>query len=271
MARSERHAIIITGVVDGVGGGGGAQMQGKTSWTGSFHLAVWRETGADGTGPVQTNTLRVEIPDQRQDQLDKWARIFPARTLVRFAIREPVRDVNGCAFAELKQPLPRAEDAELLAAADPILNPPPIIDPQFGTFTADTAFPQWFKQSREWLGRSVNISLELDFAGPPGPDVAQQALATMRGVWDKQEDWDTRIRTAIAEEYYDVWLDNWRKDDEPAIDRDTFKARFALENLSFAPDGSFTYTFSDDDLFWGHAMMVDYIPESDEFHVAMCG
>ena len=271
MAEGEQDAIIITGVVDGVGGGGGSQARGETGWTSSFHLVAWRASGPDGTGPVRTDTLRITIPDQRQEELSRWKDVFPPRTLVRFAIRAPVREVNGRAVAELRTPLPRTEDAELRAAADPILNPPPILDPTFGTFTADTQFPDWFKQRREWLEREVGVTLNLDYAGPPGPDAAQQALATMRGVWDKRADWDARIREAIAAKYYPIWRDNWRGEDEPVIDREAFKARFILDDLSFAPDGSFSIIYRDDDLFWGHAMSVDYLPETDTIGVSLFG
>lgn len=271
MAQADKDAIIITGVVDGVGGGGGVQMQGQPTWTSSVHLVAWRESGPQGEGPVRTEQLRIEIPDQRQDQLEKWGAVFPARSLVRFAIRAPVREVNGRAFAELRAPLPRAEDAELLAAADAILNPPPITDPDFGTFTSDTTFPQWFKQKREWQGRAVNVTLMLDYAGPPEPDAPQQALATLRGVWEKREEWDARMREAIAEGYYQNWLDNWRDENEPVISREAFKARFVLDDLSFAPDGSFSITYGDDDLFWGHGMSVSYDPQTDALHAEMFG
>ncbi len=267
MAQADEEATIVTGVVDGVGGGGGFQEQGQKRWTSSVNLVAWRE----GEGPIRTDTLRVEIPDQREGDLAKWAAVFPPRMLVRIAIRESVREENDRALAVLRAPLPRVEDPALLAAADPILNPPPIVDPQFGTFTSDPSFPQWFKQKRDWLGREVNVTLELDYAGPPGPDAPQQALATLHGVWDRREEWDTRIREAIAEEYYEVWLDNWRDENAPLIDRDTFKARFVLDDLSFAPDGSFNIMFGDDDLFWGHGMSVSYDPQTDALHAEMFG
>lgn len=272
MAQADKDAIVITGVVDGAGGGGGFQVQDQPTWTSSVHLVAWRESGPQGEGPVRTEQLRIEIPDQRQDQLEKWGTIFPARGLVRFTIRAPVRHVNGRAFAELRAPMTRAEDAELLAAADSILNPPPFVDPQFGTFTSsDRTFPDWFTQKREWLGRDVEVKLTLDYAGIPSPDSPQQALATMRAVWDKREKWDARIREEMAEQYYQIWLDNWRGENERVISREAFKARFVLDDLSFAPDGSFSIIYLDDALFWGHRMVVDYLPETDELAVSMFG
>lgn len=267
MAQADKDAIVITGVVDGIGGGGGVKSRGETTWTSSVDLIAWREGG----GPIRTDTLRVEIPEQREGDLAKWGSVFPARKLVRLAIRDAVREENGRAVATLRAPLPAIEDAALIAAADPLLNPPPIIDPQFGTFTSDPQFPQWFKQTREWQGREVSVTLTLDHAGPPGPDAPQQALSTMRGVWEKREEWDARMREAIAAAYYEVWLDNWRDENVPVIDRETFKARFVLDDLSFAPDGSFNIMFGDGDLFWGHGMSVSYDPQADALYAEMFG
>lgn len=267
MAQADGEAIIVTGVVDALGGGGGFKDQGQTSWTSSVHFVAWRE----GDGPVRTDTLRVEIPDQRQSDLEKWSDVFPPRTLVRVAIRAPVREENGRAKAVLRAPLPRVEDAALLAAADPLLNPPPLTDPAFGTFTSDPQFPQWFRQKREWLGREIAVVLTLDYAGPPGPDAGAQALARLHAVWDAREAWDARVREAIATDYYEVWTDNWREDGQAQVSREAFKARFTLEEAAFAPDGSFTFTFGDDDLFWGHGMMVSYDPETDALHAEMFG
>jgi hypothetical protein len=267
LAQADGEAIIVTGVVDALGGGGGFKDQGQTSWTSAVQLVAWRE----GDGPVRTDTLRVEIPDQRQSDLAKWGDVFPPRALVRFAIREAVKENNGRALAVLRAPLPRIEDAALVAAADPLLNPPPVRDPAFGTFTSDPQFPQWFRQKRDWLGREIALVLTLDYAGAPGPDAAAQALARLHAVWDAREAWDERVREAIAEDYYEVWAANWRDEGEPLLSREAFKARFTLEEAAFSPDGSFTFTFGDDDLFWGHGMMVSYDPVTDALHAEMFG
>ena len=267
MAQADKDAIIVTGVVDAIGGGGGYQKHGETIWTSSVHFVAWREND----GPIRTDVLRVEIPDQREIVLDTWADVFPPRTLVRFAIREPLREENGRMLAILRAPLPGIDDAALVAAADPLLNPPPLEDPGFGTFTPDQRFPDWLRQRRDWLGREVTVTLQLDYEGPPAADAREHALGHLRSVWERREDWDARLREAIATDYYDIWRDNWRDESEPDIDRETFKTRFLLDDVSVSPGGSLTFTYADGDLFWGHAMAVHYDPETGELHAEMFG
>ena len=267
MAQTDKDAIIITGVVDAVGGGGGSQKRGEKTWTSSVHLVAWRE----GIGPIRTETLRVEIPDQREGTLSKWEAVFPPRTLVRFAIRAPLREQNGRMLAILQAPLPRIADAALIAAADPLLNPPPLDDPEFGIFTPDRQFPDWLRQRRDWLGHEINVTLQLDYEGAPAPDARQRALAHLRKLWEQRAHWDARLRETIVADYYDTWRDNWRYENEPEIDREAFKARFILEDASVSPGGSLTFTFADDDLFWGHAMAVHYDPDTGELYAEMFG
>lgn len=271
MAQADKDAIIVTGVVGAIGGGGGAQMQGEKTWTSSVHLVAWRVSGSDGDGPIRTETLRVEIPDQREGSLSQWEAVFPPRTLVRFAIRDAVREENGRMFAILRAPLPRPDDVALVAAADPLLNPPQLVDPEFGTFTPDRQFPEWLRQRRDWLGRVIDVNLQLDYEGAPAPDARQRALGHLRSLWERRVDWDARVRETIAAAYYDIWHDNWRDESEPEIDRETFKARFILDDVSVSPGGSLTFTFADDNLFWGHAMAVHYDPETGEFYAEMFG
>ena len=271
MAQAGKDATIVTGVVDALGGGGGYQKQGETVWTSSVHLVAWRVSGPDGEGPIRTDTLRVEIPDQREGALAKWEAVFPPRTLVRFAIREPLREENGRMLAILRTPLPRIDDPALIAAADPLLNPSPLDDPEFGAFTPDRQFPEWLRQRRDWLGREIDVILQLDYEGAPGPDARARALAHLRRLWEHRRDWDARARETIAADYYDIWRDNWRDESAPEIDREAFKARFILNEASVSPGGSLTFTFADDDLFWGHGMIVHFDPDTGEIYAEMFG
>ena len=265
-AQADKDAIVITGVVGSIGGGGGALAKDGT-WTGSFNLVVWRQ----GDGPIQQRTLRVEIPNQKDSQLARWASIFPARTLVRFAIEAPVQTGEFLDWAQLRAPLKAKPAPDLLEAADPILNPPGFSDPEFGEFAADTTFPEWLVQQRDWMGQSVRLVLDLETEENGVRADPHKAIETLRTLWNEREAWDARIREAIAKEYYSIWLENWREDAEPMLDREAFKRRFIFDEPSVRADGSFGFYYGDDNLFWGHSMSVSYDPETDELHVTMVG
>ncbi|MEM9310001.1 MAG: DUF2262 domain-containing protein [Pseudomonadota bacterium] len=265
-AQADKDAIIITGVVDSHGGGSGVFGHNGT-WTGSFNLVVWRQDD----GPIQRRTLRVEIPNQKDSQLDRWATIFPARKLVRIAIEAPVETGEFRDLARLRAPLEATPDPDLLAAADPILNPPAFVDLEFGEFTPDTTDPEILVQRRDWLGRRVELMLDLGTEKNGVRADPAEAIETLRAVWTELEAWDARIREAIAKEYYPLWLEEWRQESEPLLDREAFKRRFRLSESIVHAHGSFGFYYEDDDLFGGHAMAVNYDPQADELDVVMVG
>lgn len=268
LAQIDDSAIVISGVVDAIGGGSGLKAQGDESWTGSFHLVAWR---LEGSAKIEERVLRVQIPDQTQQSLKNWEAIFPPRTMVRFSIREPVRPGEYRDLAVLRALLKAKPDPKLEAIAYEILNPAPYTDPIFGVFTPSEYFPEHFERKHQWLGQSVTLSLTLDADGPQTPESAAQCSQHLHALWETREQWDARIRAAIAEEYYETWVNGWRKEHEPVISPQEFASRFTLENVSVSPSGGFSMMFGDDDLFWGHGMSVDYFPEDDSLGVALFG
>ena len=274
-AQEQSTPIIIRGVVDARGPASYIE-QGDTHWRGVAHLVAWRVEGQDGPdgnsdGEVRQHPLRVEMPKMDESNAADFQLGFTKRTLVRFSIRGPIKPGEMHDLAIFGETLALKPDAELRTIADARLNPLPFVDAQFGTFTPDWTFPEWLKQERAWLGRDVTISLTLDVNGPPKADAAKRAVETMRGFWEKREAWDAHMIEAIADEYYDVWLKNWRGEGEPVKSRDAFKQHFKIEELSFYPDGAMSALYSDGDLFAGHGMAVDYDADTDSLYVSLFG
>ena len=259
MAQTDQNETVISGVVGGVGGGGGFLHKDGT-WTSLFHVVAWRLDD----GPVRTDELRVEIPEQQKDDLEKWASVFPPRTLVTFSINRPLSKKHGRTLAILQSPLATVDDKDLLAAADPILNPPDFVDAEFGTFKSDATFPDWFQQKREWLGVDVELTLSAEEGS------LDDAARTLRSVWAEREAWDAKMREAIADQYYDVWLDGWNEG-QPDLTREEFKARFVIGAPAMRSDGTFGFYYGDDDLFWGHSMSVSASLHDDAIDVVMVG
>jgi hypothetical protein len=268
-AQAEGEPIVIRGVIDGLGPAAYRDQNGE-DWTGTFSLIVWREEGADNT-PISEHGLRIEFPGLSEAEIDQWWKGFSARSMVRFTIREPVKPGEFRDFAVMGKSLELKPDPQLRSAAERLLNPPPFVDQQFGTFSPDPTFPAWLSQQREWLGSEVTVTLALDFAGRPEPDAAIKTSEIMRSVWNDRTQWDARLREAIAQQYHATWLENWRDPGEPQLSREVFKSRFKLEGMRFAPDGSITALYADDDLFSGHGMAVSYDPQSDALYAEMFG
>ncbi len=278
-AQEDEETIVLRGVIDGLGTTA-YTVQDSPLWTAAFRLVAWRvedeapeaeqgQTSAD----INTHPLRVEIPNLAEDQLRAWQRSYPPRTLVRLAIRAPIEPGERRAFALWHSALDLASDAdpELVAAAATILNPPPFVDEELGTFTPDETFPTWFQQDRQWLGAPVSITLSLiDGPASANRDHLTGAADTLRALEQTAASWDERMRKAIVDEYYTLWVETWR-DEKPLITREAFGKRFAVEQATLYPDGGFRFYFSDDGLFYGHSLEVSGSIEEGISEVSLVG
>jgi hypothetical protein len=50
--------------------------------------------------------------------------------------------------------------------------------------------------------------------------------------------------------------ESWLDEDEAPVTPEQFRSRLVFQEISVDLDGTFTITFGDDDLFWGHAIHV---------------
>ena len=67
---------------------------------------------------------------------------------------------------------------------------------------------------------------------------------------------EQRISTYISEKLLDLandWLDN---DDQDPITSDVFAKRIMMGELAFRNDGTIEVYYDDDDIFWGHCIIV---------------
>ena len=73
-----------------------------------------------------------------------------------------------------------------------------------------------------------------------------------------QDAWDRDMRTFAARELTELACE-WREsaDEEvPEITEESFAQRLDLTSIAMDPDGSFSAYFDDDDMFFGHCVVV---------------
>lgn len=113
----------------------------------------------------------------------------------------------------------------------------------------------------KWMGKEVHISLDVD--------IEQKASWTrvtnvMKKLVADQEVWDKSLRAMAAQKLTaqaNEWLaDNDQTDRDPKKDpitEDEFARRILLTEFTVSPGERFTAWYEDDDMFWGHVVMVD--------------
>ena len=106
-----------------------------------------------------------------------------------------------------------------------------------------------------WRGEDIDISLEVDSSSE---ETWTAAVAAMKQMVADQDAWDRDMRTFAARELTELACE-WREsaDEEvPEITEESFARRIELRSIAMDADGSFSAYFDDDDMFFGHCVVV---------------
>ena len=135
-------------------------------------------------------------------------------------------------------------------------NPPcPVLkDEELGELSLDKDLDT-FEGGVSWRGEDIDISLEVDSSSE---DTWTAAVRAMKQMMTDQDRWDRDMRAFAARELTELACD-WREsaDEEvPEITEESFAQRIELTSIAMDPDGSFSAYFDDDDMFFGHCVVV---------------
>ena len=112
-----------------------------------------------------------------------------------------------------------------------------------------------FEGGVSWRGEDIDISLEVDSSSE---DTWTAAVRAMKQMMTDQDRWDRDMRAFAARELTELARE-WREsaDEEvPEITEESFAQRLDLTSIAMDPDGSFSAYFDDDDMFFGHCVVV---------------
>ena len=127
-------------------------------------------------------------------------------------------------------------------------------DEELGELSLDKDLDM-FEGGISWRGEDIDISLEVDSSSE---DTWTAAVAAMKQMMTDQDRWDRDMRAFAARELTELACD-WREsaDEEvPEITEESFAQRIELTSIAMDPDGSFSAYFDDDDMFFGHCVVV---------------
>lgn len=109
-----------------------------------------------------------------------------------------------------------------------------------------------------WNDCKCHLSLETD---KDGVQTAENALSVWKDLLTNAAEWDKKARAYAAQkltENANDWLcDSLDEEEEfEEITEEIFAQRISLSEISICSDGSFEIFYNDDDMFWGHVVIV---------------
>ena len=127
-------------------------------------------------------------------------------------------------------------------------------DEELGELSLDKDYDT-FEGVISWRDEDIDISLEVDSSSE---DTWTAAVRAMKQMAADQDAWDRDMRAFAARELT-VLACEWREsaDEEvPEITEESFAQRLDLTSIAMDADGSFSAYFEDDDMFFGHCVVV---------------
>ena len=240
------------------GGSGAGKRNGF--WDASHYFIAYVDCQ---TGALHTGDGRIVYPvsDEEHDAggiLDRFRREavyrLKARKRIPHKIPEGVTASSQNQFLIVKvleedAPCPALEEVLAEYRRPVVLN-----DEELGELSLDKDLDM-FEGGISWRGEDIDISLEVDSSSE---DTWTDAVAAMKQMMTDQDRWDRDMRAFAARELTELACE-WREsaDDEvPEITEESFAQRLGLTSIAMDPDASFSAYFDDDDMFFGHCVVV---------------
>lgn len=108
-----------------------------------------------------------------------------------------------------------------------------------------------------WNGEVCFVNLDVD---EEGAQTAKDACNTLKKLMDNCKEWDEKARKYAAAELTEN-ANEWAEDDDDdenvnEITEEEFAGRLIISEICVSTDGDFEIYYDDDDMFWGHVVIV---------------
>lgn len=126
-----------------------------------------------------------------------------------------------------------------------------IEDGQCGRFELERVYG-CFSAVVPWNGEECNVSLDYD-----GKDIetAKKALAAFKEIYADIARWDRDFRDFAARKLTEL-ANDWQPGGGATISEENFSSRILISEFSIDEDGEYTVYYDDDDMFYGHVILV---------------
>lgn len=111
----------------------------------------------------------------------------------------------------------------------------------------------YFGTTVDWCGKNVGFSIN---------DNIDENLSVAEELYRNRHEWDRKARE-FASKYLTDNANDWKysevenEEDFVEITEKEFAERLEINDISLYNDGNFTIYYADDDMFWGHSVIVD--------------
>ncbi len=129
---------------------------------------------------------------------------------------------------------------------------PIVVHNKAGVFKLDRDM-NWFEGKIDWLGTPCSVNL---FPDEDKNMSIESGLGLLNNIIDNMKKYDSKLRDFAADELLDDANDYAADDDKPAMTREEFCKRMKMSGITIDNDGSASIYFEDDDMFWGHTIVV---------------
>ncbi len=240
------------------GGGGAGNRNGF--WDASHYFIAYVDCQ---TGALHTGDGRIVYPvsDEEHDTggvLDRFRREavyrLKARKKIPHEIPEGVTASSQNEFLIVEVLEENSSCPALKEVLAEYRRPVVVADEELGELTLDKDYDV-FEGHVLWQGEQIDVSLEVDAANEDSWTAARRAMKAMSA---EQGRWDRDMRASAARDLTELACE-WREsaDEEvPEITEGSFARRIELRSIAMDADGSFSGYFDDDDMFFGHCVVV---------------
>lgn len=245
--------MVLTGEL---GSGAGKH---DSYWEASIRFLAY----IDAAGKLQSREGRVTWPltdEEIKEHSSGWPYNFGKFAMYRLLVRKidtrtmPEGLVPSAynSFMIVNVLEENAENEQLLAVLEEFKRPVVIEDEVLGKLTLNKSFGT-FEGDIYWLGEDVSVSLEVD---AQNEETWPVAVGILKELFKQSEIKDSEFRSFAADELTEL-ANDWLDDDGEEISAGDFRKRISISELTVSHDGSFTAYYNDDDMFYGHIIMIE--------------
>jgi hypothetical protein len=218
-------------------------------WTATIELVAWCDLKQNGS--IKREKVRLEwmVSDEN---MELKSELLDKNQIVKLQVRVSEGSKKKMLLVEVLDA--NFKDDSLKEILKEELKPVFFNDNILGEFTLDKRI-DLFEKVTTWMSHPCNLYFDWN----EDADVMKLSLKTAHALFEKQNEWDKKLKIFAADELLELaneWLEDIDEAGETEITKETFIDAMSIESISVFPDGEFEMYFFDGDIFGGHSIYV---------------